>query len=144
MKVGLSLSRCVCDIVDGKVDVEDVLVIIARTNFDPTDDQQWQNIWQGYGGGNTLGNPFSRPEWTNYAPEDEQRVRNVVLELWGQGKIHQPRKFGSVRAQRRPEYWLEAVLPSSELERNPAAKKAWDQFQVIAGLSDVKLDKDYQ
>lgn len=143
MKVGLSLSRCVCDIVDGVVDVEDVLVIIARTNFDPTDDQQWQNIWQGYGGGNTLGNPFSRPEWTNYAPEDEQRVRNVVLQLWNCGKLHQPRKFG-YNSQRRPEYWLEAVLPSSELERNPAAKKAWDQFRVIAGLANVKLDKDYQ
>ena len=144
MKVGLSLSRCIKDIVDGVVDIDDVLVIIARTNLDPTDDQEWQDIWQGYGGGNMLGNPFSRPEWINYGPEDEERVRNVVLKLWSWGRIHQPRKFGSDRPQRRPEYWLETCLPNSELERNPAAKKAWDQFQVIAGLANVKLDKDYQ
>ena len=41
MKIGLSYSRCVRDIVDGKVDINDVLVIIARTNFDPRDDDQW-------------------------------------------------------------------------------------------------------
>ena len=38
MKVGLSYSRCVRDIIDGKVDYDDVLVIIARTNFDPHND----------------------------------------------------------------------------------------------------------
>jgi hypothetical protein len=38
---------------------------------------------------------------------------------------------------------LETVLPSSELEKNPAAKKAWDHFQVVAGLTKVDLDKDY-
>jgi hypothetical protein len=35
---------------------------------------------------------------------------------------------------RRPEIWLEAVLPNSELENNPAAKAAWDKFQTIASL----------
>jgi hypothetical protein len=39
---------------------------------------------------------------------------------------------------------LEAVLPSSELEKNVAAKDAWDNFQVIAGLTNVKLDKEYR
>jgi hypothetical protein len=57
--------------------------------------------------------------------------------------MHQPRQFGAHPARRR-EIWLEAVLPSSELERNPAAKDAWNQFQTIAGLTNVKLDKDYQ
>jgi hypothetical protein len=67
----------------------------------------------------------------------------VSIELWETGKLHQPRKFGA-HPSRRPEIWLEAVLPSSELARNPAAKKAWEQFQTIAGLTNVKLDKDYQ
>ena len=40
MKIGLSYSRCVRDIVEGKVDIADVLVIIARTDFDPRDDAQ--------------------------------------------------------------------------------------------------------
>ena len=48
MKIGLSYSRCVRDIVDGTVDIEDVLLIVARTDFDPHDDQQWSDIWAGY------------------------------------------------------------------------------------------------
>jgi hypothetical protein len=139
MKIGLSYSRCVRDIVDGVVDIADVLIIISRTNFDPHDNEQWQGIWQGYhqrGG-------WSNPEWGHYAEEDEDRFRSVSIELWETGKLHQPRKFGA-HPSRRPEIWLEAVLPSSELKKNPAAKIAWDKFQTVAGLTNVNLDKDYQ
>lgn len=132
MKIGLSLSRCVRDIVEGRVDHRDVLVLITRTDFDPYEENQWAAIWEGY---------------TNYNPEwqglDHDQVLDVVTRLWNAGKIHQPRQFGAHPARRR-EYWLEAVLPGSELERNPAAKDAWDRFQVIAGLADVKLDKEYE
>jgi hypothetical protein len=139
MKIGLSYSRCVRDIVEGKIDINDVLVIISRTDFDPHDDDQWNSIWVGYHDSYGLSNP----EWRNYPPEDEDRFRSVSIELWERGKFHQPRKFGA-HPTRRPEIWLEAVLPSSELESNPAAKKAWDNFQVVAGLTNVELDKDYQ
>ena len=104
MKIGLSYSRCVRDIVDGVVDIADVLVIISRTDFDPHDNEQWQGIWQGYhqrGG-------WSNPEWGHYAEEDEDRFRSVSIELWESGKLHQPRKFGA-HPRRRPEIWLEAV-----------------------------------
>ena len=143
MKIGLSYSRCVRDIVDGKVNIDDVLVLITRTDFDPHDAEQWQGIWEGYGGGQQFGSPFSNPEWIDYPAEDEDRFRSVSIELWERGLFHQPRKFGA-RPQRRNEIWLEAVLPSSELEKNPAAKKAWDNFQMIAGLTNVKLDKEYR
>jgi hypothetical protein len=139
MKIGLSYSRCVRDIVDGVIDIEDVLIIISRTDFDPHDDEQWSGIWSGYHGYS----PWSNPEWANYADEDEDRFRSVSIELWETGKLHQPRKFG-VHPIRRPEIWLETVLPSSELENNQAAKKAWDNFQTIAGLTNVKLDKEYK
>jgi hypothetical protein len=141
MKIGLSYSRCVLDIVEGRVDINDVLVVISRTNFDPNDDGQWGGIWEGYCYGG-----LSAPEWGNYdfhSKEDEAKFRDVSIALWNQGKFHQPRKFGA-RPSRRSEFWLETCLPSSELDRNPAAKKAWDQFQVIAGLSNVSIDKKYQ
>lgn len=143
MKVGLSYSRCVRDIVDGRVDIADVLVLITRTDFDPRDDEQWQGIWQGYGGGQTFGNPFSSPEWMDYPAEDEDRFRSVSIELWETGKLHQPRKFGAHPSRRR-EIWLETVLPDSELESRPAVKAAWDQFQTVAGLTNVKLDREYR
>lgn len=139
MKIGLSYSRCVRDIVDGIVDINDVLVVISRTDFDPHDDAQWLSIWRGY----RMRSGWSNPEWDDYLDEDEDRFRSVSIDLWEQGKFHQPRQFGA-HPRRRSEFWLEAVLPSSELESNPAAKDAWDKFQMVAGLTDVKLDKDYQ
>jgi hypothetical protein len=139
MKIGLSYSRCVRDIIDGVVDINDVLVLITRTDFDPHSDEQWNQIWAGY----RMRSGWSNPEWANYSDEDEDRFRSVSIELWETGRLHQPRKFGA-NPQRRPEIWLEAVLPSSELEENPAAKDAWDRFQTVAGLANVKLDQDYQ
>lgn len=141
MKIGLSFSRCVRDIVDGVVNIDDVLIVISRTDFDPRDADQWAGIWSGYGGGSNLGGLWNNPEWAGY--EDEDQFRNVAIELWESGKFHQPRKFGA-HPGRRKEIWLEAVLPSSELEKNPAAKSAWDKFQTVAGLTNVELDDKYQ
>ena len=136
MKIGLSYSRCVRDIVEGRVDMDDVLVLISRTDFDPHEDDQWAGIWMGYRFG-------SNPEWYTCTDKDEDAYRQVSRDLWREGKFHQPRKFGAYPA-RRPEFWLEAVLPSSELQRNPAAKDAWDKFQMVASLTNVKLNKEYQ
>jgi hypothetical protein len=140
MKIGLSYSRCVRDIVDGVVDINDVLVLITRTDFDPHNDEQWSSIWEGYHGYN----PWSSPEWMNYPDEDETKFRDISIKLYDTGKMHQPRKFGA-HPSRRPEIWLETFLPPTELETNPAVKKAWKQFQIVAGLSNVTdLDTEYQ
>ena len=146
MKIGLSYSRCVRDIVDGKVSIDDVLILITRTDFNPHDDEQWSGIWLGYGGGadNAYSRGFfaqSNPEWAGY--HDEDKFRSVSIMLYDDGKMHQPRQFGA-HPTRRPEIWLEAVLPNSELENNPAAKLAWEKFQTIASLSSVTLDDKYQ
>ena len=142
MKIGLSYSRCIKDIVDGKVNINDVLVLITRTDFDPHDDEQWTGIWKGYGGGQTFGNPFSNPEWMDYPAEDEAKFRSTTIELYNTGRMHQPRKFGA-RPHRLPYYWLEAVLPSKELDANPTVKDAWDKFQIVAELTNVKMEKHY-
>jgi hypothetical protein len=146
MKIGLSYSRCIRDIVDDKVSIDDVLVLITRTDFNPHDDEQWSGIWIGYGGGtdNAYSTGFfstSNPEWAGY--HDEDKFRSISIMLYDDGKMHQPRQFGA-RPRRRPEIWLEAVLPNSELESNPSAKLAWEKFQTIAGLSSVTLDDKYQ
>lgn len=147
MKIGLSYSRCVRDIVEGKVDIADVLVIIARTDFDPRDDKQWQSIWQGYGGGsdeNMMRGFFggSHPEWAGYTDKDEDRFRSVSIELVESGKFHEPRKFGA-HPRRMPYIWLEAVLPSEELDKNPSLKASWEKFQTLAQLNGTDLEKNY-
>lgn len=142
MKIGLSYSRCIRDIVDGKVDINDVIVIITRTDFDPRNDQQWKSIWQGYGGGHeSNGGIWSRREWDGY--ENEQEFRDVTLDLYLNGKMHQPRQFG-VNPMRLPYYWLETVLPQTELDRNPMVKDAWEKFQVVAGLASVELNERHR
>jgi hypothetical protein len=139
MKIGLSYSRCIRDIVDGVVDIDDVLVIVARTNFDPHDVEQWSGIWAGYGGGSGMQSMRgflggSNPEWANYSNEDEDRFRSVSIELWERGKLHQPRKFGA-HPSRLPYYWLETFAPETEVAGNPAVLKAWEKYKLLAGLS---------
>ena len=143
MKIGLSYSRCVRDIVEGKVDIADVLVIIARTDFDPNNSEQWQGIWEGYAGGSNRGSMIrmfagANPEWSNYGDEDEDLFRSVSIELYDSGKLHQPRKFGA-HPRRLPYYWLETVVSVEDLEHSPVIKDAWDKFQVVSGLKGTPL-----
>ena len=126
MKVGLSLSRCVRDIVEARVLYEDILCIIARTDFDPHNDAHWNQIWDGYNYGG-----MSHPEWAGNT-EGEEVYRNVVTQLYDGGKIHQPRQFGS-HVPRLPYYWLDCVVPADEM--TPSQQKAWDQYQTMCGLS---------
>jgi hypothetical protein len=138
MKIGLSYSRCIRDIVDKIVDPRDVLVVICRTSFDPHREDQWKDIWEGYRGRGSFNSPR---EWAHYDADREQEFRDVTLNLWADGKLHQPRKFGSY-PQRLPYYWLETVLPDSELESRPAVKEAWERFQILAGLSNISLNTE--
>ena len=126
MKVGLSLSRCVRDIYEGKVDMQDVLVVIARTDFDPYNDAHWKGIWQGY-----LYGGMSNPEWEGLE-DHEDDVRKVCTDLLDSGKFHQPRQFGAHPARMRY-YWLDCTVPQNEM--SPAQQKAWDNYQLITGLS---------
>lgn len=148
MKIGLSYSRCVRDIVEGKVDIADVLVIIARTDFDPHNDSQWKGIWNGYAGGSNRGSMVrmfsgANPEWHGYGDEDEDLFRSVSIELWESGKLHQPRQFGA-HPRRLPYIWLETILPEEELDKNPTVKSAWNKFQMLAGLGSIDLNEDHQ
>lgn len=126
MKIGLSLSRCMRDILEEKVDIEDVLVIIARTDIDPHNDKHWNSIWEGY-----LYGGLSNPEWAGL--EDyEAAMRDILISLHENGKLHQPRQFGA-HPRRMPYYWLDCVVPQDEM--TPAQQKAWDNYQLITGLS---------
>ena len=132
MKVGLSFSRCIRDIVEVRVEFDDVLVIVSRTDFDPHNDQHWDGIWNGYRYGG-----MSNPEWAGAEPslseEDASDVyRNVTKNLYDKGKLHQPRQFGS-HPPRMPYYWLDCVITPEE--HNPAQQKAWDNYKLITDLA---------
>jgi len=131
MKIGFSYSRCVNDIVDGKIDMDDVLVIIARTDFDPRDDEQWAGIWRGY---RTISG-FSDPEWLHVKDTDEQRYRDVSIQLWEEGKFHQPRKFGW-NPRRTAHVWVDTGPIGHELYAQPdAVQQAWDHYLTLSALT---------
>ena len=132
MKLGTSYSRCVRDIVDGQVHIEDILVIIDRTDFNPHDDEQWASIWNGY----RTRNGWTAPEWADYADSDEDMFRQISIDLYDLGKLHQPRRFGGSRNSmlRSPYVWLEVSLTSEDIASNPTVQAAWEQFQIVAGL----------
>jgi len=134
MKIGLSFSRCIRDVVEARVLEQDIIVIVARTDFDPYNDEQWEDIFNGYRYGG-----WSEAEWGDAEPgkSDEavsDMYRNVTQRLYDAGKIHQPRQYGAHPA-RLPYYWLETVVPEDQLSDKPAVKAAWEQYKIIAGLS---------
>ena len=137
MKVGASFSRCLRDIFENKVSLQNVLVIIARTDFTPHDDEQWAQIWQGY----TMGG-MSNAEWEGLEAHEEE-MRNIAIDLYDGGKLHQPRQF-KANPRRLTEYWYDVILSEEVVNTNPAVKKAWDNFQVVAGLTNTTLDKEYK
>lgn len=128
MKVGTSLSRCVADIFTKRVDIDDVMVIVSRTRFDPEDDDQWKGIWEGYVQGG-----WSAPEWSLYSAH-EAEFRAICVDLKTSGKLHQPRLFGA-HPPRSLHPWYETILEPAELDKNPSVKDAWDQYQILTGLS---------
>ena len=128
MKVGLSFSRCLRDIIEGKVDYDDVLVIVSRTILDPYNDNHWNSIWEGY----TTGG-YSHPEWKDHKDKNDE-FRKLAVRLYDCGKLHQPRQFKLGNPVRLPYYWLDLVVPVDDLEELPAVKAIWEQYQIVAGL----------
>ena len=131
MKVGLSFSLCVRDIITAQVPESDVLVITTGTDFDPHNDQQWGQIYRGY----ELG-------WS-VTGHTESEFRDLSTRLYDLGRIHQPRQFDHLNRRNWSQvfghHWLDLMLIGSELQNNPAALDLWNKFQVVSRLSGVQV-----
>ena len=130
MKVGLSFHLCARDIMDGHVQEHDILVIVTRTDFDPHNDRDWDQIYQGY---TTTWAPlgFTESEW-----------RDLATRLYDTGRLHQPRQFGKEYPYMSVNdgHWMELLRMPDQMQRNPAVQHAWEQFCVVARLCDVAVD----
>ena len=88
-KVGFSLSRCIVDILEGRVKLEDVERIEARTRFDPENKVHRDEIWYGY----TEWNYWSNPVWMPYKDRREE-IEGIYLQLYRTNRLVQPRLQG--------------------------------------------------
>lgn len=126
MKVGFSLGRCIRDIVNGTVEQDDVVVIVSGTRF--TTQEQLDGIVAEY-------------MWRdNYLLGlDEAECHGVASILFREGKIHQPRNFGTYRSQM-PEDCVWADLLPTGGHQDPMVQEAWQAYRGMLGLTGNKPD----
>jgi hypothetical protein len=122
---------------DGHVQEPDVLVIVAGTKFDPHNDDDWEHIYYGY-----------KLYWdSGYAKggigHGELAYRELTIQMYDNGKIHQPRLFDDAYRftgeTRWGSHWRDLVLIPEDLAQKPAVQHAWEQFQIVGRLSDVQI-----
>lgn len=134
-KIGFSLSRCVADIADGNVSLDDVVLILSRTRI--TEWDQMREIITAY---------QERGEWAKYT---YSLLDKILEHIWNRGKLFQFRceaGFGedyhdSLSTLRRTliqgaftKTWID-IVPSGDLSI-PAVADAWNQYRVVAGLHE--------
>ena len=121
MKIGLSFSRCIKDVVDGKVSIHDILVIVARTMFEK---EHIEEIIKNY-------------ILVGDIPEDKfDRYVEVATQLYDLGKIHQPRNFGNHSHYGSAFYTWFDLTPSSNDMSNPALVEAWENYKIVLALTN--------
>ena len=89
MKIGLSLSNCVRDLLDGKINIEDVQCIIAGTCIK---DGNW----------NDLVKIYSESYWYKYMEKDIWAVMEQLIPI-----IYQPRLVEKPAPNISKGYWID-------------------------------------
>lgn len=117
MKIGFSFGRCIRDIVNGDVELEDVAFIIAATSMN--DEEHVKNVIRSY---------LTEPSYL--LGYNEQDCMEVGVALWNQNKVLQPRKQGMHRHMQ-PEnaIWVD-IFPTAHSD-SEAVKTAWDQYRFM-------------
>jgi hypothetical protein len=127
MKIGFSFGRCIRDIVNDQVALEDVAFIIAATMvrdeeamLEVVDEYLWRNDY--------------------LAGLDATRCKEVALALWNEGKILQPR-LQNLHRHKQPEtsIWVD-IFPTA-LSDNQAVKNSWDAYRMMIHMvENVDVD----
>ena len=125
MRIGFSFGGCLNDILSGKVDYDDVLLIIARTRMatiDIVDSVVNAYIWDGRIVAPTL--------------DDKENATQIGRRLYREGKLHQPRLFDMypqpVLDDR--DIWMD-LAPTINSD-NEAVVKAWKNYQMVLRLAE--------
>jgi len=127
MKIGFSLGRCIRDIVNGKVDLDDVAFIITATNI--REKEQLAPVINDY---------MFRDDYLYGL--DEAECHRIADELWESNKLLQPRRQGLHRhKQPANSVWVD-MFPT-ELSENQSVKTAWDNYRFMIHMVE-NVDTD--
>lgn len=126
MKIGFSLGKCVRDIVNGSVDINDVLVIVTRTRFEKPELLH----------GGLYSYSYERDYWMGL---DYERCIEVCKELFETGKLHQPRLFNAVFNGPVSNDFVWMDLAPTRSEGSEQVMKAWGAYQLALKLSAENL-----
>jgi hypothetical protein len=122
MKIGMSFGRCLRDIVQGRVSVDDVIVIAARTMFDTEERMIGVIDYYLYGG--------------DLRGCDRQECIDMALLLYRTGKIHQQRLFSSQSSSfRYPDAWMDVMPAEAQVMENPTVQSAWDNYCLAVKMA---------
>jgi hypothetical protein len=117
MKIGFSLGRCIRDIVNEEIAIDDVAFLITATYVKSK--EQLDNVIYTYMGepGYLLGLDFDK-------------CKEVAYQLWDTNRMIQPRAQGMHRhMQPESSIWVD-IFPT-ELSNNESVKNAWDAYRFM-------------
>ena len=124
---GHNLVRCVKDIVNGHVNIDDIALIIARTRIEDIQ-TEFEDLWRTY---SNLGDV-----WYGL---DGDAVMKVVIELFDSNLVYQPR-MQQVIARYPARYdtvWTMAIeydAIASQIE-HPTVRSSWEEFLTVVSLA---------
>lgn len=126
MLIGFSVSKCIEDILNKKVAQSDVLLIIGGTRFD---DKSFDALIDGY--------RYQGGPWGDFS---KTKIQNVLVTLYNQGKIHQPRNFtnGYAWASFAGGHWMRLVPEPGDISN--AARKAWEHYVLLTSFDQEQED----
>jgi hypothetical protein len=123
MKIGFSFGRCIRDIVKGEVDINDVLVIIARTRM-PTVEAV----------SNVISDYMYREDYLYGL--DEEKCQEVGVQLFEAGLVHQARlnsdNAWGIGMAHGDAVWADAV-PTTHM--NDQVKEAWNHYRFLLNMT---------
>jgi hypothetical protein len=130
MKIGFSFGRCIRDIARGEVDINDVLVIVARTRM--PDLESVVKVISDY---------MYRNDYL--VGLDEGECQAIGAQLFESGRVHQARmesgNIWGMGAAHNDAVWAD-VVPTTHM--NNQVKEAWNHYRFLLNMTSNIPEKE--
>lgn len=130
MKIGFSFGRCIRDIARGEVNINDVLVIVARTRM--PDLESVVKVISDY---------MYRNDYL--AGLDEDECQSIGAQLFESGRVHQARmesgNIWGMGAAHNDAVWAD-VVPTTHM--NDQVKEAWNHYRFLLNMTSNIPEKE--